>query len=109
PPSLSSHHTSTSPIYTPSLHDALPIYFFGFRSRTEVFRDLFLHCYASESNAAERSICETSCLLTIFGRALESYFIQIKLQERTLDRKSTRLNSSHVKISYAVFCLKKIK
>src|SRR5690606_40809105 len=25
----------------------------------------------------------------------------------TLDRKSTRLNSSHVKISYAVFCLKK--
>src|SRR5690606_40522017 len=27
--------------------------------------------------------------------------------ERQLDRKSTRLNSSHVKISYAVFCLKK--
>src|SRR5690606_14321504 len=27
----------------------------------------------------------------------------------TLDRKSTRLNSSHVKISYAVFCLKKKK
>src|SRR5690606_42034408 len=27
----------------------------------------------------------------------------------TADRKSTRLNSSHVKISYAVFCLKKIK
>src|SRR5690554_7102270 len=26
---------------------------------------------------------------------------------RTLDRKSTRLNSSHVRISYAVFCLKK--
>src|SRR5690606_40932174 len=28
---------------------------------------------------------------------------------RTIDRKSTRLNSSHVKISYAVFCLKKKK
>src|SRR5436309_15063653 len=28
---------------------------------------------------------------------------------RRLDRKSTRLNSSHVKISYAVFCLKKKK
>src|SRR5207302_8772154 len=28
---------------------------------------------------------------------------------RCLDRKSTRLNSSHVKISYAVFCLKKKK
>src|SRR5690606_40937376 len=29
--------------------------------------------------------------------------------QRTEDRKSTRLNSSHVKISYAVFCLKKKK
>src|SRR5690606_42010369 len=28
---------------------------------------------------------------------------------RRIDRKSTRLNSSHVKISYAVFCLKKKK
>src|SRR5436309_7329073 len=30
-------------------------------------------------------------------------------RERRADRKSTRLNSSHVKISYAVFCLKKKK
>src|SRR5438874_6220878 len=30
-------------------------------------------------------------------------------QARTVDRKSTRLNSSHVEISYAVFCLKKKK
>src|SRR5438874_7826580 len=29
--------------------------------------------------------------------------------ERAVDRKSTRLNSSHVEISYAVFCLKKKK
>src|SRR5690606_41987057 len=29
--------------------------------------------------------------------------------DRIVDRKSTRLNSSHVKISYAVFCLKKKK
>src|SRR5690606_41228220 len=37
---------------------------------------------------------------------------EYKLPERfkgSLDRKSTRLNSSHVKISYAVFCLKKKK
>src|SRR5436305_15316902 len=32
-----------------------------------------------------------------------------KLLDLTLDRKSTRLNSSHVRISYAVFCLKKKK
>src|SRR5690606_40264851 len=31
------------------------------------------------------------------------------VQHHTRDRKSTRLNSSHVKISYAVFCLKKKK
>src|SRR2546426_9132505 len=30
-----------------------------------------------------------------------------RLTEQTLDRKSTRLNSSHLVISYAVFCLKK--
>src|SRR5690625_5830231 len=30
-------------------------------------------------------------------------------REKTIDRKSTRLNSSHVAISYAVFCLKKKK
>src|SRR5690606_40653457 len=32
---------------------------------------------------------------------------QIGMAKRPEDRKSTRLNSSHVKISYAVFCLKK--
>src|SRR3989442_7574495 len=31
------------------------------------------------------------------------------LEQREVDRKSTRLNSSHVRISYAVFCLKKKK
>src|SRR5690606_40609408 len=34
---------------------------------------------------------------------------RVWLQELLQDRKSTRLNSSHVKISYAVFCLKKKK
>src|SRR5436309_8796663 len=34
---------------------------------------------------------------------------KFRLTLKCLDRKSTRLNSSHVKISYAVFCLKKKK
>src|SRR5690606_28148910 len=34
-------------------------------------------------------------------------FDQLVAEAHRLDRKSTRLNSSHVKISYAVFCLKK--
>src|SRR5436309_11842521 len=33
--------------------------------------------------------------------------VAAQFQRRFQDRKSTRLNSSHVKISYAVFCLKK--
>src|SRR5690625_4129836 len=37
------------------------------------------------------------------------YYDQIGLQATIQDRKSTRLNSSHVAISYAVFCLKKKK
>src|SRR5690606_41093612 len=37
-------------------------------------------------------------------RGIERLQIRIQIQ---IDRKSTRLNSSHVKISYAVFCLKK--
>src|SRR5690606_40348107 len=36
-----------------------------------------------------------------YSKLIKQYMI------RHLDRKSTRLNSSHVKISYAVFCLKK--
>src|SRR5258708_23355559 len=40
---------------------------------------------------------------------LNDQILQLGLQEGTLDRKSTRLNSSHQIISYAVFCLKKKK
>src|SRR3712207_8905584 len=39
--------------------------------------------------------------VTLVEQALESRFVEEK------DRKSTRLNSSHANISYAVFCLKK--
>src|SRR5699024_12103072 len=41
----------------------------------------------------------------ILFRAAKEY----KVRRKLLDRKSTRLNSSHVSISYAVFCLKKKK
>src|SRR5690349_3126478 len=42
-------------------------------------------------------------------RGLEFGFTAMRDLETELDRKSTRLNSSHVEISYAVFCLKKKK
>src|SRR5690554_7271531 len=51
--------------------------------------------------------CPKSTLLILLGLEREtSTFLESKLSK---DRKSTRLNSSHVRISYAVFCLKKKK
>src|SRR2546426_9294985 len=46
------------------------------------------------------------CAVTFTNRAAEEIAGRLK---QTLDRKSTRLNSSHLVISYAVFCLKKKK
>src|SRR5439155_5886218 len=71
--------TATPEICTLSLHDALPIYQESLLSRR--VRD-------GERAAVSRLV----------GVA------RLRLDE---DRKSTRLNSSHVAISYAVFCLKK--
>src|SRR5256885_7163120 len=72
--------TATTEIYTLSLHDALPI----------------------------SSSCRTSLMVDI-KRSFARASINITRRCRVLDRKSTRLNSSHLVISYAVFCLKKKK
>src|SRR3712207_7981451 len=50
---------------------------------------------------------EQPLLLLVTGRRLQPLRGALALQP--LDRKSTRLNSSHANISYAVFCLKKKK
>src|SRR5256885_10973928 len=53
-------------------------------------------------------LCENqvvdSCALKILGQCVQ---VSARVRQRRLDRKSTRLNSSHLVISYAVFCLKK--
>src|SRR5256884_3279362 len=78
--------TATTEIYTLSLHDALPISPPPTRSR-----------HARPPNRVCRRIGTTSApRCTAPGRTAR-------------DRKSTRLNSSHGYISYAVFCLKKKK
>src|SRR5262245_63376796 len=71
------HDTATTEIYTLSLHDALPISSSGRR------------CPASSGCWSSRPRSR-ACRARSAG-----------------DRKSTRLNSSHLGISYAVFCLKK--
>src|SRR5256885_16950698 len=75
--------TATTEIYTLSLHDALPI----------------SNPHARSDRAARRS-------QSLFGCACKPPRSK-RLWLR--DRKSTRLNSSHLVISYAVFCLKKKK
>src|SRR3712207_8837918 len=83
--------TATTEIYTLSLHDALPIYLMqeGMIGLFKAIRD-----YQPEggSFSAFARLCIRRQLYTAIERA---------------DRKSTRLNSSHANISYAVFCLKK--
>src|SRR2546430_5342996 len=55
--------------------------------------------------------CGSSRVRDIRQRDLRSYPLHLfeQLDLRVADRKSTRLNSSHSQISYAVFCLKKKK
>src|SRR5437773_3230745 len=64
-------------------------------------------CRMGASTDCAKSCCKSSALRDRFQarpKPGELYF-----RPETLDRKSTRLNSSHITISYAVFCLKKKK
>src|SRR5437879_13354786 len=79
--------TATPEIYTLSLHDALPIC--SKRSGNSEHREQLDQAEATPTGSLHLA------LLPLLG---------ISLVE---DRKSTRLNSSHRCISYAVFCLKK--
>src|SRR2546427_10271368 len=78
--------TATTEIYTLSLHDALPI-------SLEIIATFFLGL---------------AYFLTGNYRQVVSY-LRKNIEGLVGDRKSTRLNSSHSQISYAVFCLKKKK
>src|SRR5206468_10629796 len=98
--------TSPTDIYTLSLHDALPI------SRVEMAL-VMLQVVMREKDLRdlqikfreEPFIRGHQARLTDCGAGLQ--FRQFV--GALLDRKSTRLNSSHDQISYAVFCLKKKK
>src|SRR5690625_5547737 len=85
-------HTSTTAIYTLSLHDALPISSLLKWIRSSLFKEKIKRKWVEFLQLWFFS----TVTITVFICVI--YFI---------DRKSTRLNSSHVAISYAVFCLKK--
>src|SRR5439155_26980349 len=97
-PQTPDHHTL-------SLHDALPISFIA-SVREEVRNQAGAHVLR------ERSQNEPRLPMTPRGQRqpLEAdHRVAPPVREPVIDRKSTRLNSSHVAISYAVFCLKKKK
>src|SRR5699024_12438285 len=87
--------TVLSEIYTLSLHDALPICGFLIIKHGKLFQ--FNHLFED--------------YFIIFRDGLQRRMRRKRMDFMTAkgDRKSTRLNSSHVSISYAVFCLKKKK
>src|SRR5690606_39705595 len=98
------HHPPPTRIYTLSLHDALPIS--GF---TATFA-------APPPNTGSPVISldtdRTIGNLHFYGPndgTVGTHNFTLNGPGILTDRKSTRLNSSHVKISYAVFCLKKKK
>src|SRR5437868_13148499 len=74
--------------------------------RTEAIAQLCLHrLYLFWTMQACQALIEFH-----FQRAVSNVLVgQVGIQGEIKDRKSTRLNSSHVSISYAVFCLKKKK
>src|SRR2546429_1515782 len=86
--------TATTEIYTLSLHDALPISLkqsvIGGKAYYQFVVDI------NEPNGGTKSLISLDMLKIYTSSTLQ-------------DRKSTRLNSSHGYISYAVFCLKKKK
>src|SRR5690606_40776461 len=73
-----------------------------------LFTDLSLQVEAGERIAiiGPNGAGKTSLLRCLYGDLAPDSGL-VKWAEQAEDRKSTRLNSSHVKISYAVFCLKK--
>src|SRR5206468_12118977 len=84
---------ATTEIYTLSLHDALPI----------CHEDVVGICdaYRNTSTRAPSKVASDA-------RKVPTGFVYLMKSVGTFrDRKSTRLNSSHDQISYAVFCLKK--
>src|SRR2546430_10335862 len=83
--------TATTEIYTLSLHDALPI------------------CIAHvETDAVVAHVVDAVRALAQCAH-FDAGRIAAGAEFEGIDRKSTRLNSSHSQISYAVFCLKKKK
>src|SRR5438270_6847719 len=92
-PPLFTNDPSSPEIYTLSLHDALPIFVHSSTQHPTEVQHICARLLGCDFNR-----------VTVMVRRLGGGFGG---KESNADRKSTRLNSSHSQISYAVFCLKK--
>src|SRR5207253_11354259 len=95
------------PPYPLSLHDALPI----FRVNPDI--DAKTHAKIATGKGENKFGIPISRAREVYARAaklkgVHAIGVDMHIGSQ-IDRKSTRLNSSHVAISYAVFCLKKKK
>src|SRR5207249_11282631 len=97
---------ATTLLYTLSLHDALPISKHRLRVFQHENRQAPLHAGGPLSC---QSVAADETFVPIDGEAEPCFERRVVRRQFGApgDRKSTRLNSSHVSISYAVFCLKK--
>src|SRR5207249_9044955 len=101
--------TSTAPLYLLSLHDALPILprstpdFAALEVLNAALGGLFSSRINLNLREAHGYTYGAWSAFIYRHRSPGPFWIRAGVR----DRKSTRLNSSHVSISYAVFCLKK--
>src|SRR5207244_13577089 len=88
--------------FTLSLHDALPIL---------AAKEIFFHEHARDAILRGVRILSDAVAVTLGPKGrnvvIEKSYGSPTITKDGVDRKSTRLNSSHQIISYAVFCLKK--
>src|SRR5438034_7560483 len=96
-------HPAPTDIYTLSLHDALPIFFSSEGG-----------CAGGVACAGGGGVCDEPDMPSLklrmpSPRPFITSGMRLPPKKINTDRKSTRLNSSHTVISYAVFCLKKKK
>src|SRR5207249_11589746 len=91
--------------YSPTPH-SIPFFFFFLMLRPPPRSTLFPYTTLFRSGGRGSLTVKRKTVGAISHRWIE---IVLRFSSTCSDRKSTRLNSSHVSISYAVFCLKKKK
>src|SRR5947199_3028226 len=94
--------TATTEIYTLSLHDALPILVI-------IAEDSRFRSHVGIDPAEVADALGVDGAHGFWSAIRAAWRHRDRLRGASTDRKSTRLNSSHLGISYAVFCLKKKK